>query len=288
MEDRVRMEDREEGTSHSVVVLSCGPLGRRTANRLVALDGVGAVTLVTTPYRTRKRSLPGKVAWAWRMEGPRGLGAAAVRRCARVLGWRRTDEPSLRSDGPELDPRVGHLSFDDFHRPECLAALQSAEPDLGVLAGTYILEEEVFGIPRLGTINLHSGKVPEYRGAAPAFWELYHGETEVGITIHEVVRDVDAGRILRQELFPLDPAPSGDPLAYLDRYRTEVLEPNGIRLLVETVREIAAGRAAPRPQDVSRARTFRSPDHRAKRELRRRVARRRRAARRARGVPSHV
>jgi methionyl-tRNA formyltransferase len=147
--------------------------------------------------------------------------------------------------------------------------------DLGVVAGTYILRESVFALPRLGSINLHSGKAPEYRGAAPAFWELYNGEREVGITIHRVTAALDAGHILRQETFPLDPAPVEDPMAYLERYRREVLRPQGVRLVAETVAALADGTVVERPQDPARARTYRTPDLAAARELRRRVARRR-------------
>ena len=145
-----------------------------------------------------------------------------------------------------------------------------------MVAGTYVLQESVFSIPRLGSINLHSGKAPEYRGAAPGFWELYNGEREVGITIHRVAAALDAGDILVQETFPLDPAPAGDPLDYLERFRAEVLRPNGVRLLVQAVTELARGTARPRAQDPARARTYRSPDHRAVRQLRRRVRTRRR------------
>jgi len=256
--------------------MSCGSIGFAVANRIAGLPNIGSVSLITTPYRTKRRSFLGKVRWAWRMEGPPGMAAAAGRRFMKLA--RKDFKSASTSALPELDSRVRHLSFSDFHDPACLQTLKEIGPDLGVLAGTYILRECVYRIPRMGTINLHSGRVPEYRGAAPAFWELYHGESEVGITIHEVERDVDAGMVFRQEVFPLDPAPAGNPLEYLERYRLEVLAPNGVRLLAQTVEEIAAGKAGPWSQDSSRARTFYSPDYRAKCELKRRVARRIREA----------
>lgn len=260
--------------SLSVAVLTCGDLGFQVAAEVSALDVVDGVLVVTAPYRTKQRSLVGKVRRTWRMEGPPGVAEAVLRRL-RPGGGRWNASQAIRPPRP-LGPGIRHLSFSDFHGADCIVALEKASPDLGVLAGTYILRPEVFEVPRLGTINLHSGKAPEYRGAAPGFWELYHGETEVGITIHEVVKDLDAGRILRQEVFPLDPAPAGDPLEYLERFRREVLRPNGVRLLVEAVRDLALGQATPVPQDHSRARTFPTPDYRTRKELRRRVAARRR------------
>jgi hypothetical protein len=65
-------------------------------------------------------------------------------------------------------------------------------------------------------------------------------------------------------------------MTYLERYRREILRPNGVRLVAETVAALAEGKAVERPQDSSQARTYRTPDLAAIRELRRRVACRRR------------
>jgi methionyl-tRNA formyltransferase len=257
-----------------VVVLSCGGLGVEVANRLQDLEHVDAVTLVTAPYRTRTPRGLEKLIWAYRHEGPVGFLAACLRRLRKpaVTGDPR---PGRTED---LASGIDHHHVSDFHAPECLGLLESLEPDLGVLAGVYILKEEVFRIPRLGSINLHTGKVPEYRGSAPAFWELYNGETEVGVTVHQVTERLDAGTVIRQRLFPLDPKPEGDPLEYVRRYRREVLVPNGVDLLVASVHDILTGRANPRPQDHREARTYRLPEHKHKKELRRRVRQRRREA----------
>jgi methionyl-tRNA formyltransferase len=255
-----------------VLVLSCDELGARVAARLVDLPGVSRVSLVTAPYRTarRPRTLGQKLRHVWRMQGLPGL----VDVVAGKLRPRREEE-----EAPAAEPPAGvhHLHVADFHAPAALDAMRALAPDLGVVAGTYILKEPVFALPRLGSINLHSGKVPEYRGAAPAFWELYNGEREVGITIHRVVAALDAGHVLAQETFPLDPAPPGDPLAYVERYRREVLAPNGVRMLADVVARLANGTAEERPQPTTGARTWRTPDYKAIRELRRRVAARRRS-----------
>lgn len=255
-----------------VLVLSCGPLGTEVAARLVQVPNVARVSLVTAPYRTRRKpqSLGAKVRHVYRTQGIPGLVDVVA---ARVRPRR---EGASTARPISLPDTVRRLEVDDFHSPGALAALSDMAPDLGVVAGTYILRESVFSLPRLGSINLHSGKVPEYRGAAPAFWELYNGEHEVGITIHRVVSAVDSGAVLAQETFPLDSAPSVDPMAYLERYRRDVLRPEGVRLLTEVVAAIANGTVTERPQDSNGARTYRSPEYRHIRELRRRIRDRRR------------
>jgi methionyl-tRNA formyltransferase len=256
-----------------LVVLTCGSLGLDVASRLRQCQGVSRLTVVTTPYRRARRTLIGKVRHLYRMEGLPGFVALVK---GKLDGNRaRSQEVASLAATLERESHIAHLEFTDFHHLDCLAALSRLGADLGVVVGTYVLGEEVFAIPRMGCINLHCGKAPAYRGAAPGFWEMYNGEREVGITIHRVSARLDEGPILRQEVFPIDGAPAGDPLEYLDRYRREVLYPNGARMVVETVQALTEGGLAERPQDPALGRTYRSPDHRAVRELRRRVEQRR-------------
>jgi len=258
----------------TVAVLSCSDLGIEVANRLHREECVRKVFLVTAPSLRRPRSWRQKVRLVWRAEGIRGLAAVPFRKLRRRLVRTAPTAATI-----VLEPGIDLLHFADFEADDCRTAICKRAPDLGVIAGTYILSAKVFEIPRLGSINLHSGKAPEYRGAAPGFWELYNGEDHVGITIHRVVADVDAGAILRQETFPLDPAPAEDPVRYLERYRREVLRPNGVRLLIAAVGDIASGDVTEHVQESSRATTYRSPRYAAVRELRRRVADRRRIRR---------
>ncbi len=260
------------GSSFGVVVFSCGDLGVEVANRLSRLADVDAVTLVSAPYRHPRRSLARKIKHAYRMLGPVGLLRAIV---GRVFGRRRTAPDDAVDSPKELAEEVSHLRFDQFSSRECLAAVDDLGVQLGVVAGTYILPKELFALPALGSINLHSGDATRYRGSAPGFWEMYNGEETVGITIHRVTDVLDGGAILAQQLFPLNPAPPGDPQGYLIRYRRQVLRPNGVRLLAETVARIRAGTVEERQQPAAEARTYRMPTFRETRELRRRVQQRR-------------
>lgn len=263
------------GRPVSVVVPRCGTLRVAVANRLAELEEVRGLALVTTPCRVRQRRGRDRIRRVLRHDGFRGLLAAVGRRFVR---GRPTGNPASPDpfDGPA--PGVAHFRFDDFHAPESFGKLRALAPDIGVPAGVYILRESVFDVPRPGSVNLHSGEAPENRGSAPAFRELYNGEGEVGITSHRVTDTPDAGEVIRQETFPLDPAPQDDPFEYIPRYRRDVPEPNGVRLPVESVRDSAMGRAQRSSQDMSRARTFRDPEYRDEEEPRRRVRTRRRVS----------
>jgi methionyl-tRNA formyltransferase len=260
-----------------VAVLTCSPDGVDLAARLAGMREVRRVMLVTAPYTRRRRSALEKLRALRKREGIPGVVRALLRRLHRAIGGRAAgDDGEAPAAATRLPPGVRHLHVADLHDDACIAALREFGPTLGIAFGTYILRPSVFEIPTLGTINLHCGKAPQYRGSAAAFWELYNGEREVGITIHWVTSALDAGAIIRQETFPLDCAPPGEPLRYIDRYRRDVLAPNGVRLLLEAVAQIAAGDGAGSPQDSAQAVTYRAPDYSAVRELRRRVRERRR------------
>lgn len=167
----------------------------------------------------------------------------------------------------------------NYHNEESIALMRAAEADLGIVWGTNILKESVFKIPRLGSINIHQGLAPYYRGGPPVFWELYNGEREVGVTVHFVEPKVDTGDILAQERLPLiyDYSYGLDFERFISDYRARMMD-YCVRLMTEAVKMIASGEARARPQDINLGERYRLPTKRQKDELRGRLRRRRREA----------
>lgn len=85
--------------------------------------------------------------------------------------------------------------------------LREVRADLGISLGNSWIAESVFGIPRLGMINIHHEVLPAYRGAQSVIWQLHNGSTTTGYTIHEIDRDIDTGRILLVETMDIDLQP---------------------------------------------------------------------------------
>jgi hypothetical protein len=56
---------------------------------------------------------------------------------------------------------------------------------------------------KFGAINFHPGP-PSYPGYAPYSFALYEGAEQHGITAHEMIEKVDAGRILALEVFSIE------------------------------------------------------------------------------------
>jgi peptidoglycan/xylan/chitin deacetylase (PgdA/CDA1 family) len=141
--------------------------------------------------------------------------------------------------------RTGNLNG-----PAAIAALRECQADLAVVLGTRILRPEVFSVPRLGSINLHKGKVPQYRGMPPGFWELYEGERTAGITVHFVSVKLDAGDVVETAEVEISPLETPESLL-------EKLDQQGARTLARAVCKIQEGTAEgiPQPPITGTART---------------------------------
>ena len=76
----------------------------------------------------------------------------------------------------------------------------SLEPDLIIVYSmSHLLKENIFSIPKFGTVNLHYSYLPEYRGPAPIFWEYYDYVLNPGVTVHYLNKGEDTGDIVYQK-----------------------------------------------------------------------------------------
>jgi methionyl-tRNA formyltransferase len=54
-------------------------------------------------------------------------------------------------------------------------------------------------------LNVHPSLLPRWRGAAPVERAIMAGEEQTGVTIHQTVKELDAGPIAAQRAFPIGP-----------------------------------------------------------------------------------
>ena len=76
--------------------------------------------------------------------------------------------------------------------------------DLLLVCRFELLPAEVFSRPRLGTVNVHSSLLPQYRGIHPVSWALVDGAAETGVTLHVIDEEVDTGPVLCQEALRIE------------------------------------------------------------------------------------
>jgi len=85
--------------------------------------------------------------------------------------------------------------------PLFIETLKALKPDLFIAISYKIMPEELFTIPRHGTINLHGSLLPKYRGAAPIQRALMNGDENIGLTTFYINKRIDCGDILLQKSF---------------------------------------------------------------------------------------
>ncbi len=156
-----------------------------------------------------------------------------------------------------------------YHSPETKRTLRNLNADLGILYGTNIIRKAVFQIPRLGSINIHQGLAPLYRGGPTVFWELFNGEKEIGITVHFVAPKVDTGDLILQKTLPLEYDFEKYDLDYerfLGDFRAILKEPSS-KMMAEAVEQIAKREEQRTKQDTNIGKRYRIPSKREKDEL---------------------
>lgn len=137
---------------------------------------------------------------------------------------------------PVLQPEK--LKSEDF-----LHNLKLLNPDIQIIVAFRMLPEVVWGLPPLGTFNLHGSLLPHYRGAAPLNWAIINGDKETGVTTFILKHEIDAGNILFQEKVQIGP---NETLGELH----DKLMTLGANLVLKTVDALADGTVVPLPQDL--------------------------------------
>jgi methionyl-tRNA formyltransferase len=94
----------------------------------------------------------------------------------------------------------------NINSKEFQETLKGFDLDLVVLASyNQIIRKQTFEIPKRGFINLHGGKLPEYRGSSVLNWMIINREKEAGVSIIQVDEGIDTGAVLAQERWEIKP-----------------------------------------------------------------------------------
>jgi glycosyltransferase involved in cell wall biosynthesis len=181
-------------------------------------------------------ALPLFLAWAW------GILACWLRHPLAERELRR----SLRQLGERL-----HF-VPDIHAPEVLSRVEALEPDLGLVYGSPILRPELFELPRLGTLGIHHGKLPDYRGNKTPFWAIWNGELTAGVTIQRINAGLDTGEIVEEGSVGIGRRTLG--AVWRD------LENLGLDLYLRAILRVKAGQATYRPQTGPKSKLYRNPE----------------------------
>jgi hypothetical protein len=173
-------------------------------------DGWGVVLVIgyrPAPGQVTKRKQPLSdrmahgLASAIRALTPLRVIARVARR---MLGWKRQSKP-----GEPQYPMMGELcaARGIAYCETSDKTLASLRDRLGALGAEVIMTNgwefkvtpDIFSLAQLVALNCHSSYLPEYRGGNVTWAVLINEEKQSGVTVHEMVEQIDAGRILAQQ-----------------------------------------------------------------------------------------
>jgi methionyl-tRNA formyltransferase len=117
----------------------------------------------------------------------------------------RPDAPGGR--GRKLSPPAAKVVAEGLGIP----VLQPERPEPELALGADIVVVCAYGLlipePLLAErtwLNVHPSLLPRWRGAAPVERSILAGDTRTGVTIHETVKELDAGPVAAQEDFMIE------------------------------------------------------------------------------------
>ena len=148
-------------------------------------------------------------------------------------------------------------SLNEVKSAETLDLIRSLEPDL-ILSVRYgkIFGNEFLKIPKQGVINLHSGRLPQYRGVLATFRALMNGDSEIGCTLHYIDdATIDTGGIIGFSKLEVDKSKSLF-------WHIMHLYPSSLDLVVSTFEKILRGdKIETHVQTSENAQYFTFPTH---------------------------
>jgi folate-dependent phosphoribosylglycinamide formyltransferase PurN len=140
---------------------------------------------------------------------------------------------------------------DNLHADAVVAAVAKLQPALGAVYGGPILLPALFRTPALGTLGIHHGLLPNYRGKKTTFWAMYNGEPRVGVAVQKIGAGLDRGDVLREATIPT----GRTPLPLVNRR----LQRLGIDLFVAAILSVQRGTDRYRTQAPGTGRLYRDP-----------------------------
>lgn len=134
------------------------------------------------------------------------LGAESLAiQCGQILIERGHEIVAFVTDTPALESWAREQGVDVIDpRADLADALGEREFDyLFSITHLGIIPEAVLALPSRRAINFHDGPLPRYAGLYTPAWALLKGESEYGISYHEMTAQIDEGDVLVQLRFEL-------------------------------------------------------------------------------------
>jgi len=101
---------------------------------------------------------------------------------------------------PEMPAGIVDAKFQSLDAPELWRLLGDTGIDIAIQGGIGILTPKMIAIPKIGFLNVHPGRLPQYRGRNCPEWALWNGDA-IWTTAHLIDSGVDTGPIVAERRY---------------------------------------------------------------------------------------
>lgn len=98
---------------------------------------------------------------------------------------------------------IPSIKTNNINASEHLRYVKEFHPDVIVSSAGQIFGDELLRIPTITAVNRHSALLPKYAGVWPVVRAIQFDEKKTGVTIHTMIKKIDAGNILAQRVLLL-------------------------------------------------------------------------------------
>ena len=223
---------RHYGSEFQILQIATSPvMGKRSRSQMIKelIQLYGTVGIARLTARLTRARILGKL--------PKRAGASRYSTLSQLC----------HSHGI-LHEKIGNPNASEF-----VESVRRRGADLLVsVACPYILKVPLLTIAPKGAINIHHAPLPRYKGMMPTFWQMFHGEKSVGLTIHFMSAKIDEGEALLQDEQAIEPGESLDHLIQRSKR-------HGAHCMANVLRQINEGTAEPVALDHSKSSYFTFP-----------------------------
>ena len=101
------------------------------------------------------------------------------------------------------------------YNDKIISQLQALQIDAMVMLGGFgIVKEPLLSLVPNGILSYHHGDMRKYRGQPVGFWELYHNEKVMGVTVQRLSAGIDKGTPIVEMSIPIE---KGDTVSTLSK-----------------------------------------------------------------------
>lgn len=235
-----------------VVMFGSGPILTHDARRfLCRLEAHPDIELLAAFCQAESQTFGAMVMDLWRRRGwlAAPLLVAWFFNAISRFVYNPRVEMALSRRMQALSTRIHFVS--DIHSAQVRDHIRALTPDLGLVYGSPILKPCLFELPMYGSLGIHHGKVPRYRGNKTTFWAMYNGEKVAGVTIQKINAGLDTGSIVKDGEVAIG--------CRSQRAVWHDLEELGLTLYLQAILEVRNGTATYRPQEGPKGKLYKNP-----------------------------